>query len=168
MWKRLLKAAHPDVTGDDGALFIWVRSLQSLVAGDHIEEPPRRVRREPPRHTTTDDRISFDTAYERFDSHEHLVAFALLESERMGGVFGRLLGMLHDCYPSVPGDHVLERQERIGPTYRQLAYAGSSREWMPGGGRSGTRLPAIYRFLSVASGISSRACTARRRERGER
>jgi len=124
MWKRLLKAAHPDVTGDDGALFIWVRSLQSLVAGDHIEEPPRRVRREPPRHTTTDDRISFDTAYERFDSHEDLVAFALLESERMGGVFGRLLGMLHDCYPSVPGDHVLERQERIGPTYRQLAYAG--------------------------------------------
>jgi len=124
MWKRLLKAAHPDVTGDDGALFIWVRSLQSLVAGDHIEEPPRRVRREPPRHTTTGDRISFDTAYERFDSHEDLVAFALLESERMGGVFGRLLGMLHDCYPSVPGDHVLERQERIGPTYRQLAYAG--------------------------------------------
>jgi hypothetical protein len=114
---------HPDKGGDHD-LFLWATGVYEYVSSDAIPEPPPRVRREPPRHTTTGDRIPFDTAYERFDSHEDLVAFALLESERMGGVFGRLLGMLHDCYPSVPGDHVLERQERIGPTYRQLAYAG--------------------------------------------
>jgi hypothetical protein len=123
-WRMLLRQVHPDVPGGSHDLFVWAQFLREHVAGDEIEEPSSRSRREPPKHHTTGDRIPFEDAYQRFEGHEELVAYARLVGEERGGVYGQLLALLADLYPSTPGDHVLERQERIGATYKQLAYAG--------------------------------------------
>jgi hypothetical protein len=79
MWRRLLRVVHPD-TGGDHDLFIWAGALFDHVAGDALEEAPRHVRREPPKHhprTTSGDRVPFEEAFDKAPSFTHLTEQAL-------------------------------------------------------------------------------------------
>jgi hypothetical protein len=122
MWRRLFRRVHPDAGGDSD-LFVWSRALYEHVAGTSIpEDPPRR---DPPKHkkTSSADRVDYSGA-ERFDSFEELTRHAVAMADEEPTVYGDLLVLLRDCYPSVPTDHVLRRSEWQGATFKQLAYIG--------------------------------------------
>jgi hypothetical protein len=122
MWKRLLRATHPDSAGGSDDLFIWVENLRSYVLSDEPEEPPRRYRRDPPRHhstTSAGDRIPFDDAAPFADlTHE-----ALRLAEDVPDPFSGLLRLLRDCVEAGPSDPTLWRMQGQGATYRSLAAA---------------------------------------------
>jgi hypothetical protein len=120
MWRKLLRVAHPDSTGSH-ELFIWTRAFFEHVAGTSIPEDPPRLRRDPPKHKRTGDRVDFHLAYE-YDSHEQLTEHAVAMAEETREPYASLLEHLRDCYPSVPSDYTLRRAENIGATYKQLAY----------------------------------------------
>ena len=125
MWRRLLKAPHPDTIGDDGALFVWTRELQAYIAGDRTEEPPfsyaaRARPSEPPKHpprTDGRDRIAFGPD----DSFTDLTRKALRLAEELDDPYRTLLLLLSDCVEASPSDPMLWRQQQRGCSYKQLA-----------------------------------------------
>jgi hypothetical protein len=121
MWRRLLRRSHPD-TGGDHDLFIWTQALHEHVAGDHIEEPPRHTRRDPPRHHQQTERLDFTGAFDRFNSHDSLTQHAVDMSAELQAPYCHVLSLLEDCYPAAPTDTKLTRQESVGASYKQLAY----------------------------------------------
>jgi hypothetical protein len=116
MWKRLLKRCHPDA-GGDAELFVWCRELQSHVSGDHIEQVPPCARRDPPRHTSTGDRIPFEPA----PPFGVLTDRALDAALDVGEPYADLLGLLWDCVEVRPDKPILWRQQQEGATYKSLA-----------------------------------------------
>jgi hypothetical protein len=125
MWRRLLRVVHPDTYGDHD-LFIWAGALFEHVAGDAIEEAPRHVRREPPKHhprTTSGDRIPFEEAFDRAPSFTHLTeqALGLAENGALDPAHAALLRLLADCREMGTADRILYRQQHEGATYRTLA-----------------------------------------------
>ena len=124
MWRQLLKLTHPDGSGSHD-LFIWCQALFEHVAGDAPEDPPHYGQsgyREPPPHhpkTTVGDRVDFVAAYTA--DFRGLVFRAVDMSYQVGEPYGTVLRLLEDCYPSVPTDHNLRRQETVGATYKQVA-----------------------------------------------
>jgi hypothetical protein len=125
-WRRLLRLAHPDSGAGDDDLFVWTNNLRAYVCGDQIEEPPPRAQRAPPKHPKSGERIDFEPAFQIFEDHPTLVAFALemARSGEMEEPYATLIGMLDDLYPSAPGDVALERSEQAGASFKQLAYIG--------------------------------------------
>jgi hypothetical protein len=122
MWRRLFLRVHPD-HGGSADLFVWSKRLYEHASGDRIEETPRETRRDPPEHKKTGDRVDYSGA-ERFDSFEDLTRHAVAMADEEPPVYGDLLTLLRDCYPSVPTNHVLRRSEWQGATFKQLAYIG--------------------------------------------
>jgi hypothetical protein len=122
MWRRLLRRVHPDGGGDHD-LFIWSKSLYEHVSGNQLEPPQQHTRRDPPQHKRTGERVDYSGA-ERFGSFEDLARHAVAMAAEEPPVYGDLLYLLADCYPSVPTDHVLRRSEWQGATYKQLAFIG--------------------------------------------
>ena len=120
LWKKLLRHVHPDA-GGDGDLFVWVRELQEHVAGDGVELLPQEVRRDPPRHHTTGERIDYTKAFNRADSFDGLTRAAVLYAYDVGAPYDSLLGMLRDCYEVPTSDTALHRQQHQGATYKTLA-----------------------------------------------
>ena len=123
-WRRLLARVHPDAGGSHD-LFLWVSALFEHVAGDHIEEPPPHVRREPSeatRHPQTGDRIPFEHVFDTYSSFADLTAYAVEMADRVPAIFGRLLLMLADCGEVGPSDIHQHRAQNQGATYRQVAY----------------------------------------------
>lgn len=121
-WRRLLRLVHPDSHGDSD-LFVWCRNLQEYVASDAPVQVPPHTRREPPKHKSTSERVSFDHVFEEYSDHAALVAHALsLAETTLEQPFADLLRLLGGCFPSAPNDVNLRRQESQGCTYRQAAY----------------------------------------------
>jgi hypothetical protein len=120
MWKRLLRAVHPD-HGGDSEVFIWANHVREQVLDDSIQEPKPRVEREPPPHphnVKEEDRIEFDQGM----PHAENLDMAASLAEDLDEPYATLFGYLADCHEAPATDHVLRRAERHGATYRQLAY----------------------------------------------
>lgn len=107
MWKRLLHLTHPDKGGSD-ELFVWTRELQQHVA-EGLELPH-------PRPSPNDDRVPFDAEMD----FRMLTRRAVAMAEDVPLVFGELLGLLFDCYPSDGLGH----EHRRGASYKRLAHIG--------------------------------------------
>ncbi len=123
MWRRLLRSVHPDAGGDHD-LFIWTDALREHVAGDGIDLAAQEVRRDPPRHHTTGERVDYTPAFDRVGSFGDLTRAAVMYADEVGAPYDRLLRMLRDCYEVSEGDVRLHRQQNQGATYRQLAAIG--------------------------------------------
>jgi hypothetical protein len=126
MWKRLLRATHPDITGDDGGLFVWARALREHVCSDAPEEAPRggASRREPPRHHGSPrqaERVPYAEAFEKAASFSELTELALALAKSVGGPYAALLLLLEGCEEAFEADTVLYRQQQEGASYQQLA-----------------------------------------------
>lgn len=124
-WRKLLRLAHPDGSGDDD-LFVWVRELQEHVAGDAID-PPRREHVPPRRTTTTDSaRVPFEGAFDRAAGFDDLTrqALALADSGGVPEPHARLLMLLIDCYAVGSEGGPVYRQQHQGATYKSLAAIG--------------------------------------------
>jgi hypothetical protein len=129
MWKRLLRAAHPDITGDDGTLFIWCRELQAHVAGNGVEEMPREARREPSgasHHasagsSSSSGRIPYDADFAEAMAFLDLTLQALDLADRVGEPYASVLRLLRDCEEASEADRALYRKQGAGASYRQLA-----------------------------------------------
>jgi hypothetical protein len=121
MWRRIASKAHPDA-GGDGELFVWISAVKEAVCSGqprkHAEAPTREEpRRKDAGHRNADDapdRVPFD-AEESFDQ---LTSLVLERAGMVADVFGELLLLLGDCRPMAD----MERQQRRGASYRQLAY----------------------------------------------
>jgi hypothetical protein len=121
MWRKLLSSVQRN---ENGGLYEWVRGLHRYVAGDEPEDVRTSAeRREPPRHKESGDRVPYKAAFE-FGSFENLTKHALLVAEKLEDPYAGLLRKLEDCYPGAPNDHQLQRQQKQGASYKQLAYAG--------------------------------------------
>jgi hypothetical protein len=122
MWRELLALAHRSHGSDD--FYRWARSLHQHVAGDAPEDERSSVQlRQPPKHHTDSERVPYKAAFE-FGSFENLTKHCLLTAEKVAEPYSSLLKHLSDCDPGAPNDHVLQRQQKQGATYRQLAYIG--------------------------------------------
>jgi hypothetical protein len=143
MWRKLLRCVHPDAGGDD-ALFVWVRNLQEHVAGDGIEPLPQEVRRDPPRHPTTGDRIDYTEAFDRASSFDGLTRAAVMYADEVGAPHDRLLRMLRDCMEAGPDDVALHRQQNQGATYKSLAAIAH---------RAGMSKPERVRWYRIAESV---------------
>jgi hypothetical protein len=123
MWRKLLRVVHPDsspVIGD-GELFVWCRSLQEYVVGDHLEEPPKSARRDPPKHPTSSERIDYTEAQDRADSFDTLTRAAVMYAEEVGEPYASVLRLLSDCREATPQDVTLYRAQHVGASYKQVA-----------------------------------------------
>jgi hypothetical protein len=121
MWRKLLSSVQRN---ENGGLYEWVRGLHRYVAGDEPEdERSTTERRQPPQHHTDSERVPYKAAFE-FGSFENLTRHCLLSAEKVSEPYASLLRKLEDCYPGAPNDHQLQRQQKQGATYRQLAYIG--------------------------------------------
>jgi len=124
MWRKVLKRCHPDAGGEED-LFIWINNVREWVFDDRVEEAPREVRREPPRHYPQQtERVPFEAAFQRFPDHESLVRYAIDLASTLEEPYSHLLLLLSDLYPAAPGDTTLERAERAGASFKQLAFVG--------------------------------------------
>src|SRR5215216_2140346 len=123
MWRRRLRVVHPDGGGDED-MFVWVRNLQEYVTGDAIEEDPRHLRGEPPRHprSFTAERIDYTQAFEKGRDFDDLTRRAVaLADEVDSWVYARLLRMLDDCRAVDEMGPPLHRMQREGATYKSRA-----------------------------------------------
>jgi hypothetical protein len=120
MWRRLLRATHPDAADGSHDLFIWTKSVFEHVSGTSIPEDPPRSRRDPPRHPQpSGDRVPFEDAAPFADlTHK---ALRLAESGAIEEPYATLLGLLGDCLEVGPDDPMQWRQQGQGATYRSLA-----------------------------------------------
>jgi hypothetical protein len=115
MWRKLLRVLHPDSGAGDGELFVWCRNLQAYVGGDHLEEPPPRARRDPPKHPKPSERIDYAEAFQRADSFETLTRAAVMYAEEVGepyagGNGSRSIAAWSSSTPSSPAS--MRRQHR--------------------------------------------------------
>lgn len=117
MWRRLLKAAHPDAGGSD-ELFVWARELQAQVCGELTggAETSRRRENSPPeepRWVHEEGRVPFPVGAD----FATLTASALELGMASPEPYGSVLMNLSDCTP-LPSH---ERQQQRGASYKQLA-----------------------------------------------
>jgi len=135
-WKRLLSRVHPDGGGAHD-LFIWTQELREHVAGDAPEEAPRYIRREPPKHKTSGDRLDFQDA-ELHASFTALTrhAVSVATSGAVGEPHASVLKLLRDCEEITDPTSSLYRQQQEGATYRSVA-AVAHRAGMSAQERSG-------------------------------
>ncbi len=134
MWRRLIARAHPDSGGDD-ELFVFTNALRERhLSGGLLQteasETPRCSdcnRRESSTRrsykTGADDRDR--VPFEADASFDQLTSLALERAGTVAGVYGGLLLLLRDC---VFLDD-MERQQRRGASYRQLAYVAHLAGW---------------------------------------
>jgi hypothetical protein len=121
MWRKLLRVVHPDSGAGDGELFVWCRNLQAYVADDHLEEPPPRTGRDPPKHPKTGERIDYTEAFQRADSFEALTRAAVLFADEQPEPYASVLRLLSDCHEATPQDVTLYRAQHVGASYKQVA-----------------------------------------------
>lgn len=119
MWRLLLRRCHPD-TGGTEEVFVWAMMLREHVAGDAIEEPGPRVKREPPKHKESGDRLDYTAAFS-FGGFTDLTRSAVNIGEQGSSPQIRLLTLLSDCEEAPPSDIALSRQQAQGATYKTLA-----------------------------------------------
>ncbi len=120
-WREVLAAFHPDRRRDKKnahETFIWLSALREYVRGgqarEHAETPPRDTRR----HRSTADAAPERVPFAGGVSFDQLTSFALERAGAASEVYGELLLLLRDC--EFMAD--MERQQRRGASYKQLAY----------------------------------------------
>jgi hypothetical protein len=118
MWRKLLQRVHPS-HGGDASLYAWTRSLFEYIIGDAPEDVRTGYqRREPPRHPSSGERVSFSATAE----FTNLTARAGAIAEHVDEPYARLLRMLASCYPAGVDDVTGSRAQHVGASYKQLAY----------------------------------------------
>jgi hypothetical protein len=127
MWRRLLRAVHPDSPAGEHSLFIWASEVRAHVVGDDLEDArSRQERRRPPPHPTgsAGERIDYTAAFDRAGGFEDFTEriVALADSGGISERYASLLRLVADCYPAQDGP--LYRMQHEGATYKTLAAIG--------------------------------------------
>ena len=118
-WRLLLALVHPD-RGGDHDFFIWVRALYDHVAGDGIEDPPRRPAYERERRSPDPvERVPYHDAF-NMPSFNDLTRRVLDVSDRVEEPYARILALVYDCAEE-PRRGALYKQQHQGATYKTLA-----------------------------------------------
>jgi hypothetical protein len=141
MWRKLLRATHPDAANGDHDLFIWTKSVFEHVSGHQLEQP--RSRRDPPKHhrtTSASGRILFETDH----SFADLTHKALRLAEDLEEPYSWLLRLLGDCLEAGPEYPIMWRQQSQGATYRSLAAVAY---------RGGLSRPERVRWYRIAESV---------------
>lgn len=120
-WREVVAVFHPDRRQDKKnahETFIWLTAVREYVCGgqdrEQNETPPRDTRR----HRRTADADPERVPFAGDASFDQLTSLALERAGVVSEIYGELLLLLRDCVYLAD----MERQQRRGASYRQLAY----------------------------------------------
>ncbi len=126
MLRRVIARTHRDAGGDD-ALFIAANELrEDILSGELVPAEPKDLARcsncprrdATPRRSYSTDADPARAPFSTDASFDQLTSLALERAGTVAGVYGELLLQLRDCVFMAD----MERQQRRGASYKQLAY----------------------------------------------
>lgn len=127
-WKRLLATCHPDKTGGDHELFLFLQGLREHVEGCCEGASPRSYEARSQSYATgsertggDQDRLAYDEQLGFVDEHVQLTLRALSIGQRKQEPYRSTLGLLLDC-PSQEHGRLALRQCREA-SWKQVALA---------------------------------------------
>lgn len=118
MWRRAVAAAHPDKSGEDHDLCVWMQALREAVCEGGLEAEPN-LRSEPRSDQPSPDEPA-RVPYPPDADFEEATSRALRRAKNALEKYGRLLWLLADCFPLPRLGH----EERRGASYKRLAAIG--------------------------------------------
>ncbi len=118
MWRRAVAAAHPDKSGGDHELCIWMQALREKVCQGELDAEPKP--RPAPRSGQPSSDEPARVSYPPGTDFEAATRQALRRAKSAPEKYSRLLMLLADCFPLLR----LEYEERRGASYKRLAAIG--------------------------------------------
>ncbi len=117
MWRKAVAATHPDKSGGDHELCIWIQALRDAVCKGELGAEPGP---EPPRAGQPSSDEPARVPYPSGADFEEATERALRRAKSAPEKYGRLLEHLADCFPLPHLGH----EERRGASYKRLAAIG--------------------------------------------